>query len=136
MHLEVTTSADSPPDEILLTEGIYWFLRSAFDGFTEATGIEIDIEGCAEIEAECLLELFLSLEPLANDVRSSSAPYLEEIGLAEGRDQITLYQTPREDGLAMIERLMDRANEAFNEGATLLIRGVGENQSGESGPRE
>ena len=131
MQLEVTTSGDSSPSAFAISEGMYWYLRSSFEKFSQETGIEIEIDGSAEIEAGCLLELFLTLEPVADAARSSSSETLKEVGLVDERNQIMMYETPREEGLAMIEGLMERANDAYNEGNTLRIRGVEENQTGE-----
>jgi hypothetical protein len=129
MQLEVTTVGQSSVDEFLISEGIYWYLRSAFEKFAEETGIHIEIDGEAEIAGGCLLELFLTLEPVANAARSSSSQYLEEIGLVEDRNQLMMYQTPRKEGLAMIDGLMERANDAYNEGYTLRFRGLEDAQT-------
>ena len=106
-----------------ISEPIYWFLRGAFERFTRETGIEVDIDSQAEarIEGACLLELFLTLEPIAADVRGSSDKYLQEVGLTKERDQTILHKTPLKEGLAMIEGLMKHANAAYNGGSALKI---------------
>jgi hypothetical protein len=131
MLLEVTINGQPPSAAFPVSEGMFWYLRSAFEKFAKETGIVIDIDGEAEIEDGCLLELFLTLEPITDEARVSSLESLDEVGLDEARSQITMYQTPREEGLAMIEGVMTRANEAYNEGKAMRIRGIEENQDGE-----
>ncbi len=128
MKLEVTTIGDPDSTSLTISEPVYWYFRSAFEKLAEETGIDVDID-CdtdAKIEGACLLELFLALEPLASEVRGSSDRYLQEVGLVEERDQMMMYQTPRDEGLAMIEGLMERANTAYNDGFGLRIRSASE----------
>ena len=124
--LDVATSGTA--DSLSISEPMYWYLRGTLEQFREETGIDLDIDSDAEAEIEggCLLELFLALEPIAAEVRHSTAESIQEVGLVEERNQIMMYQTPRTEGLATIENLMERANNAYNEGSVLKIRGAPE----------
>ena len=108
----------------MIPDSLYWYLHSAFEKFEETTGICIALDSTAMVDIEYLLELFITLEPVADAARGETGEFLKEVGLVDTGDQIMMYETPKAEGVALIESLMKRANDAFNWDRTLLIQGV------------
>jgi hypothetical protein len=113
-----------PETEIVrVSEGACALLKEAFDYFGQETGISISQEATTEIDAEYLLELFLALQGMADQLQTSSVKIDQGSDFADELDLNLLGETRRQELLHVLGALMSGANDAFNAGDTLLFYG-------------